>query len=201
MPTKKKPTRKSASKKPTKKQTQASTKKASSKKKASIKRSVKRSAKGSTGKSTSKRQESEIWLISPKTNQLIVENGKTYNDLLKAGVNLKKQPRYFIKAGGRPWSEVEPKGAERKALYAKHPNLFMLKPSSDLAREGYDPSLNQDEKPKYPIAGVDGVVNCRGVKAALRRANLDRLNKAHPARKAHVIDNIKHALDKYCSAG
>jgi hypothetical protein len=158
------------------------------------KKSIKKSTKG---KKQQKSLEKDVWIINPESGRLIQVGKNTYEDLVKRKVVTSKTTKYYIKRGPVPWEQIAPKSkVVRRDMFAKHPEMFMLWPKSRL----HDPSLNQDDEPKYPIATAEkpGVVNCHGVQAALRRVHMDKASIANPKRQAHIIKQIKKVLDTHC---
>jgi hypothetical protein len=147
------------------------------------------------------RMTTTVYVISPESGRLIAKNKKTYNDLVAQGVIKPGTVKEYQikKTGNKTWEQLKPKTrSQRLEMYKKHPEMFMLPPRSDLA----DKSLNQDNRPKYPIATYEhpDKVNCQGVKAALARVHMEHLSRTNPKRRAYIVQNITKALNQNCRA-
>jgi hypothetical protein len=170
-------------------------------KKGTKKGSKKGSRKGSRSRSRSPSPESDLWVINPDSGRMVQKGKPTYERLKEEG-RLKGLTHYRIpmQAPGS-WEKAKPKGKARLKMYEKHPEMFALEPKSEFEKRG-ERALNQDEKPKYPMAteADPAHVSCYGVKSEMRRLHMERRSRADPKRMAHVQNKLKKALDKNCKA-
>lgn len=159
----------------------------------------KSSKKGGTNKNKDA-SESELWVINPESGRM-VQKGKPTYERLKASGQLKKLQHYRIPKSKVPWEQAKPKGKKREEMYKAHPEMFALEPKSEFEKRGERP-LNQDERPKYPVASADrpDKVSCYGIKSEMRRLHMDRRSIADPKRMAYIQARFIELLNENCLA-